>query len=355
MIGRTLTRTAAAITCLAALALASCSNPEGTEGLEKVRFAYGVKAIGPEAAPATSVPKEAGFWESEGLDVEIESLDTGPAFQLLAEGEVDFLDAGSGSGIPLVAQGADIIGVAAIYESNIFYPAVLPDSDITSLDQIEGKTVGIFTPAGTGVVMLDAILDKYDLTREDLGGVVTVGTGAPAVHALESGQIDIYFGYHGAYDNIEATAGLELRRLQDDPLITDTAFVAPSIWTRTDIVENHPDLVTRFLRGVSMGFAFAEEDPEAAVNAHFVLYPQTKPQGPDEEAIQQSVSALKSNLSVTSKPFGSVQPGSVVKTVEMLKTAGVITADVSPELLYTDQFIEQANEIDMSVVKKALE
>jgi len=351
-------RLVVALTCSTLLALSAsasaASNDPSTKTLQNVRFGYGVRVIGPDGAAYTSVPKKEGFWESEGLDVSIQSLDTGPAFQLLAEGKLDFLTAGSASGMPLVQSGAKIKAIAAAYKLNVFYPAVLADSPITSLKQMKGKTVGLFTPAGSAVLMLNAILHEYGLTKSDLKGVVTVGTGAPAVNALKTGQIDIYFGYQGAYNTIESTTGVKLRRFTDDPLIAATAFASPGIWTRTSLIENNPQMVIHFLRGVVMGIKFSEANPTAAIRDHFSLYPQTKPQGSEEQAIKSGVEALTRNLSAFSDPYGFVKPESVTETAKIMQDAGIIKKALPGSDYYTGQFVEPGNQINMAVVNKAL-
>ena len=333
---------------------AATSNDPSTKTLQKVRFAYGVPVIGPDGAAYTSVPKMEGFWKSEGLDVSIQSLNTGPAFKLLAEGKFDFLTAGSASGMPLVQSGAKIKAIAAAYKLNIFYPVVLPDSPITSLKQLKGKTVGLFTPAGSAVLMLNAILHEYGLTRSDLKGVVTVGTGAPALNALKTGQIDIYFGYQGTYNTIESITGVKFRRFTDDPLIAETAFAAPGIWTRTSLIQDNPQMVIHFLRGVVMGIKFSEANPAAAIRDHFSLYPHTKPQGSEEQAIKAGAQSLTRNLSAFSDPYGFVTPGSVTETAKMMQDAGIIAKTLPASDYYTGEFVQPANQIDMAVVNKAL-
>lgn len=319
-----------------------------------VRFGYGVRVVGPDAAGYTSVPIKEGFWKSQGLDVSIQPLNAGPAFQLLAQGELDFLTGGSAGGMPLVEKGAKIVGVAVGYKINIFYPAVLADSEITSLKQLKGKSVGLFTPAGAATLMLDAVLHEYGLTRGDLKGVVAVGTGTPAVTALKSRQIDIYFGYQGAYNTIEATTGVKFRRFNDDPLIRRTAFASPCIWTREALVKNDPQVVIGFLRGIVMGIKFSQADLAAAIRDHFAMYPHTKPQGTDAEAVKEGVDALTSNLLTLSDPYGAAEPGSIEATAKIMQQAGVIKNVEPASRYFVDAFIKPASQIDMDLVKKAL-
>lgn len=328
---------------LAANAPASTGGASGGP-LRKVRLAYGVRVIGPDAAAYTSVPKQEGFWQRQGLDVDIQSLDTGPAFQLLAQGRLDFLIAGSGSGLPLVESGAPIKAIAASYRLNIFYPVVLQGSEIGSLRELKGKNIGLFTPAGSAVIMLDAVLHEYGLTRDDLASVVTVGTGAPAINALRTGQIDVYFGYQGAYNTIEATSDVRFRRFNDDPLFLRTAFASPGIWTRTELIERDPKLVDDFLRGISAGIAFARKNPETAVDDHFTLYPQTRPAG--DRPKELAVDALVKNLSTFSEPYGMVSEENVAATAAVMNRAGVIKKVEPASRYYTSEFIESANRID---------
>ena len=331
---------------LAAAGGSDAAATAATREPRKVRLAYGVRVIGPDAAAYTSVPKKEKFWERQGLDVDIQSLDTGPAFQLLAQDKLDFLIAGSGSGMPLVEKGAPIKAIAASYKLNIFYPAVLADSDIHSLKELKGRKVGLFTPAGSAVIMLDAVLHEYGLTKNDLASVVTVGTGAPAINALRTGQIDIYFGYQGAYNTIEATTDVRFRRFNDDPLFVRTAFASPGIWTRTALIEKEPELVNDFLRGISAGIAFSRKNPDVAVEDHFSLYPQTRPSGDADRSKALAIDALVRNLATFSDPYGAVSEENVSATAEVMRRAGVIGTVEPASRYYTSEFIESANRIE---------
>jgi len=311
--------------------------------LRKVRLAYGVRVIGPDGAAHTSVPKKEGFWERQGLDVDIQSLDTGPAFQLLAQGKLDFLIAGSASGMPLVENGAAIKAIAASYKLNVFYPAVLESSDMRSLRDLKGKKVGLFTPAGSAVIMLDAVLHEYGLTKSDLASVVTVGTGAPAINALKTGQIDVYFGYQGAYNTIEATTDVRFRRFNEDPLFLRTAFASPGVWTRTALIESDPKLVADFLRGITAGIAFAKKNPGLAIEDHFALYPQTKPAGTGDRPKELAVDALVNSVATYSEPYGLVSEDNVAATAQVMNRAGVIKKVEPPSRYYTNEFVDSAN------------
>ncbi|MDT3678262.1 MAG: ABC transporter substrate-binding protein [Burkholderiaceae bacterium] len=312
--------------------------------LRKVRLAYGVRVIGPDGAAHTSVPKKEGLWERQGLDVDIQSLDTGPAFQLLAQGRLDFLIAGSGSGMPLVENGAPIKAIAASYRHNVFYPAVLESSGMKSLGELKGKKVGLFTPAGSAVIMLDAVLHEYGLTKDDLASVVTIGTGAPAINALKTGQVDVYFGYQGAYNTIEATTDVRFRRFNEDPLFLRTAFASPGIWTRTALIDSDPKLVAGFLRGIVDGIAFSKKNPQAAVEDHFALYPQTRPAG--ERPGELAVDALVKTLATYSEPYGLVSEENVAATAQVMNRAGVIRKVDPASRYYTSEFVDSANRVE---------
>ncbi len=331
-------------TVLIAANEATSSQATSDRPTRKVRLAYGVRVIGPDAAAYTSVPKKEGFWGRQGLDVDIQSLDTGPAFQLLAQDKLDFLIAGSGSGMPLVENGAPIKAIAASYKLNIFYPAVLESSSMKSLRDLKGKKVGLFTPAGSAVIMLDAVLHEYGLTKDDLASVVTVGTGAPAINALKTGQVDVYFGYQGAYNTIEATTDVRFRRFNEDPLFLRTAFASPGVWTRTALIESDPKLVADFLRGITAGIAFSKKNPEAAVEDHFALYPQTRPAG--ERSQELAVDGLVKNLATFSEPYGLVREDNVTATAQVMNRAGVLKKVEPPSRYYTSEFIKSANRIE---------
>src|SRR5699024_5293085 len=112
----------------------------GSEDTRSVRMAIGSGAvITPELAWGTSAPLGGGYWAEEGLDVQITPSDSGSnAFQALAQGDVDFVQAGATSGMMFVNQGAPVVSVANFYDTNTYYPATLAESDIRTVDDFAG-------------------------------------------------------------------------------------------------------------------------------------------------------------------------------------------------------------------------
>ena len=95
------------------------------------------------------VAKDKGFYDEAGLNVDIgPGRGSGSTAQLVASkaaqfGFADGFVVGAG-----VAKGMDIVTVGAIYRRNPTAVIVLAESDIKSIKDLEGKTIGI-APGGT--------------------------------------------------------------------------------------------------------------------------------------------------------------------------------------------------------------
>src|SRR5690606_24686493 len=155
-------------------------------------------------------------------------------------------------------------------------------SDVRSIADLKGKTVGIGGPAFGNVPVLKAAIAASGLKISDVN-LQPVGVGSPAFRAMTSGQIDalnLWDTMHAALER----AGFPLRRLE-----FPEEFVGnPShglIATEAKIA-NEPELIGRFGRAWSKGEVACAANIDGCLIAFWRQYPQLKPANKTlEEAI----------------------------------------------------------------------
>lgn len=233
------------------------------------------------------IGRELGFFEEEGLEVNLESgAGSSEAVQLLIAGQGEFALAGVEALMVAIDGGADVSGAYELYSRPSFGLVVPADSGITDVAELEGKTIGITDLAGGEVPVVVGLLTDAGVAVADVE-IVPVGDQTPSiVEALESGRIDAFGGSATDFAGLTAV-GVETTKLTTDKT---EGFPGGAIAVRRDTYENDPDLVKSFLR------AWAKAQ-HALVTVDGVSEAATHVQLPefweDEEAGQSQVDSFR--------------------------------------------------------------
>jgi len=132
---------------------------------------------------AIYVAKQLGIFESHGYDARVLVLEPRAGIGALLSGDLDGYSA-IGSTARAALRGAPVrVGVVSLNRSDFILVAT---KDITSIEQLRGKTIGGYTPQGTVNVVLGELLRRNGL-RPDEYRVVNAGTARAA--ALASGSV----------------------------------------------------------------------------------------------------------------------------------------------------------------------
>lgn len=325
-----------------------------------LKLAYGVAVVDPSTAPWLSAAKTGGFWQAAGLDVQVTGFQgAGPALQLLASGQVDAVFTGTPDAMRMVEAGIPIRTVASAYDHNHNYPVVLADSPIHTIEEFRGKRMGLQTMTGSIYLWEKVLLQSHHMSYSDLASVIPVGTGATAVHALTSHQIDILGEWHGHYALLEVVFGLKLRKFDHDPALAKYSFVQ-AFFVRDEMIQKEPDTVAGLLRGVAQGIRFAIENPQAAVRGHFEQFPSSRPTGVSlETAVERAAKVVSINVELSTKTtmaqkWGDASPDAIDSVRDALIGAGILHKKLPWKDYYTPQFVAAMNNYDVeAVVKKA--
>lgn len=330
--------------------------PAAGQATARVRLGFGVPTIDPTLAALSSVPQKL-FWPEEGLEVEVTGFaGSGTALQLLASGRLDVVFGGTNDVFVLRERGVALQAFASSHARTAIYPAVLEDSPIRSLADLRGKRVG--TIDGSSVISygMAMYLAAVGLTQADLGEVVPVGLGVPALEALRSGDVDVLQLWHGGYITLEQATGVRFRRLNDDPFFDSMTFTQGFLAMEPYIRQNR-DVLVRLLRGASKAIVVARHNPEAAVSIHFDAYPGTVPLDvPREDAVGRMSLSLLGNDELWKEKseagiWGEVQAGDVERAGKALVEVGLTSELEDWTSYYQPGIVEEANDYDAAAVR----
>ncbi|WP_213451305.1 ABC transporter substrate-binding protein [Rhizomonospora bruguierae] len=335
---------------------AACSSdPEttGADGTMRINYTHS-SAPSPSFALFECVADRAGFWKDEGLAVTVNTIDGGTAaMQSLVSGQSDITDTGTSSLLPAVAAGGELVAFHSLVTGAFVYPAVLASSPITEMPDLEGKRVGALSLASGGIPFLKSVMAASGGDPEKLK-FIAVGDGAPAVAALQNGQVDALIFGDTNYALMEKL-DVELRYLINDVVRKSGFGVAYS--ARRDWLTANRDAAGRFARAASKAYVFAKANPELAMRMCWDIYPELLPAGKDEaDALESQVTALVARLASSGPVEGKIgfatdeQVQSVIDQqvmADVIKGGSVTVADV-----WTAEVNTVANDFDQQEVEK---
>lgn len=298
------------------------------------------------------VPRMAGFFEDEGLNVTTEITEgTSAGLQALDSGVVDVVVAGASALMVANQAGSEFLAFHTSVTSNYAYPAVLPDSDIETLADLEGRSVGVPSAASGSVPHTKGLVASEGGDPNSIT-FLPVGVGAEALSALQNGDVDAIAHWDTVYADMEST-GAELRYLESD--VADELGFQVVYTARADWLSENEDVAEGMARAANKAYVFAEENPEAAVRACWKAFPTLVPTGVDEEtAVANAVTSFEARLPA-SGPVDGVYGNSTDAGIEaflgLQVDAGAVQPGMSPDDVWTDKYVLAAQDFDVDEVR----
>ncbi len=255
----------AAIAAALAIGTIACAPTEP----DRVVFMAGYKPQANLPFVAAYVAQEKGFFDAQGLDVEIRHASSGEHLQLLMSGDVDFTTADAASVLKRRSDpGLPVVAFALFGQRGQQGFLALGDNGIATPSDWEGKTFGYKVSLPPDYL---AILESQQVDRSSIQEV-RVGFD-PRV--LTEGQIDIL----AVFKSNEPDT---LRRMGFDVTLWDPAdFGVPSLGltyiTRDELAESDSDKVERFLKATMKALEYAQNNRDAAVEIVLKYAPEEDP------------------------------------------------------------------------------
>ena len=275
-----------------------------------------------------------GIYEDAGLEVEFQHGFVTELYPLLAQGKLDFVVGDAEDVILLRSQdenGAPFKYLMALYQQVPNALFSLADSGISSIEHLEGKTVGIPGLFGTSYTSLQAILQAAGLSEDD---ITLEQIGFTQIEAVLSGRVDVAMGF-----------------INNEPIVLEAQGIAANIISAgeynpssgngiisTDATLTNGDLVMRFVQASQHALALTLQEPELAFEAAKAFVENL---GEDRMDVLLTSAQLYTSELTSSNGIGYADPAGWQATLELLRSTGRLTTDLDASVFFTNEFLDK--------------
>jgi NitT/TauT family transport system substrate-binding protein len=322
-------------------------------GKQLTTVTYVTSGAGPEQIIENVViGEELGYFAQQGIAPKFVYTGSNQATTAdMTDGKAQ-LGYGSASYMIGLAATGQTPGIVNYYEYS--YPGkysiiVAPNSKITSLAQLKGKSVGIVSLGLGDTALLEGELTNAGINPSSVH-IEAVGQGTAAGHALDDGQIDAYLAWdtvRGEFD----LAGIKYRVLvppQDIPKIAGSFIAATPAYLKA-----HAKIAIGFARAVAEATVFTVTNPRAAAALYLKMYPNTATDEPLTEQVSQAVTEAQlrvDHLLPYADPtkIGYIQPSEWQNELRFDPGGNKVS---SPTPYYTNTLISQIDDFNVQAIE----
>ncbi len=274
-----------------------------------------------------------GYYDEANLDVEIvEPTDVAPEAALdagLVEFGIGFQEFSSLA----IAEGAEIVSVAAIIQHNTSgFATVHANNPVETPADLADLTYGGFSFPDLENPVLSLLLSCDD-AEWDEANYLDIGYTDP-IELLTRERIDsawIFYGWQGIRADVEGTE-LDVIMLQDySDCVPD--YYTPILLTSQAMIDEHPDVVGAFVQATARGYADAINDPATSAEILLEAVPEL-----DEALVTDSAAWLADQYQADAPRWGQQELDIWQGFTDFLAENGLIEAfDV--ETVFTNDFL----------------
>ena len=344
-----------AIAASAAIALAAVP-----ASAQKQKVSFGNAAPPALSGAQPAVAKVLGYFDEEGLDVDFKVFPGGA--NTIAQTVNRNADVSYPGNEPVIIgkqPGRDPLPVKFFYNAvpTVIWELVVPEaSAIKSLVDLKGKRIGIFAPSASNVPQVKAILKREGINPETDVTMRSIGLGAGALNAMNSGTVDVVALYDTEHATFEVQ-GTKIRRLPVSPVIEK--LFSNGYLTHEDNLKDPAKrkMLVGVARATAKATLFCETNPKACVEQFWKLHPDTKPTGvaPDK-ALADALIVLESrnvNMRLRSYQggqFGLYDPAAWQAYVDFMLAEAQIEKPVAIDTLFTNELVAEINRFDRAAI-----
>jgi NitT/TauT family transport system substrate-binding protein len=281
-----------------------------------------------------------GFYQQEGLAVTLtEVKSASKTLDGLHDGSVH-VALGTTVPIQMAAEGRSIQGVLVIYSriNTVLIASPAANGEVHRIADLKGRRVGVSNLGSGSQIFLNYLLAVNGMRPADVS-TIGIGVGAPALSAIEHGEVDAALLVGGAINTLlRAHPGLTIladtrtaegsQRVFGAASFPGSLLVAEESWLTAN-----SDTVRRFVRAVKKGMQWMGAHSPEEVRANM----REDQRMPDMQADLQTIRDFQQMLSTD----GAIQEGSPEIMYKVLATSleNVRTSHIDLKKAYTNEYL----------------
>lgn len=322
---------------IAVLALVGCQSQNKSTESKSSSTGKGLKKVSVvlDWTPNTNhtglyVAKEKGFFEEQGLDVEIITPGDAGAEQLVASGKAEFGISIQENITQARTQGVPIVSLAAIIQHNTSGFASPASLNIKTPKDFEGKTYGGWgSPAEQAVIQTLMIADNADFKKLNI-----VNAGTTDFFTMHNQGIDFAWIFYG-WTGIEAKLrGEQLNMIYLTDYSEKLDYYTPVLATSEKMIDQNPETVKAFVAAVAKGYQFAIENPKEAAEILSKAVPEL-----DGELVLESQKWLSTKYQDDAPRWGEQKLEVWKNYADWMSEHGLLEGKFDPEKAFTNEFL----------------
>jgi len=328
-----------AVAVLVVLALLAAAAPPAARAAEKVTV--GIGGVGLMVYLPTALAKSKGFFEEEGLDVEILDIKGGgsQAASALIGGSVDFSANAIDHAIKAKVQKKDLVAVHSHVRLAMMALVVANKhkGEIKSIADLKGRPVGVTSPGSQTHMILGYLLAKNGVKPEDVkiigagGNTMPLAIEKDSVHA--GMMLDPFFT--AFLKQGKGFALVDMFTIKGTQAAMGGDVQGTTLLTRPDVIAKRPAVVQKMVNALVKANKLIASSSGDAMAA---LLP--KELAGDPKLYAESFEHAKEGF----PPDSLVSKEGVARVIETMRVFGAVPADVKlePESVYDNRYVLKA-------------
>lgn len=276
------------------------------------------------------VAKDKGFYEEEGLDINIVQPPEGGTAQIIAANKAEFGFSYQEEVTSARAEDIPIKAIASVIQHNTSGFAALSKKNIKSPKDFENKSYGGWgSPAETA--MIKALMKKYDA---DFNKVKMINIGSADFFTSVEKDVDfewIFYGWTGVEAELRGM-DIDFIKLRDEEPVLD--FYTPVIIINEKMEKENPELVRKFLRATAKGYEYAINNPEDAASILVKAVPNL-----DKDLVINSQKYLAKEYQSDAEKWGLMDEVRWKDYATWMFEQDLIKKNIDPAKAFTNEFL----------------
>lgn len=315
----------------ALLTLVGCSDKDDKQAADKLKKVSVVLDWTPNTNhTGLYVAKKLGYFEEQGLDVDIIMPGEAGADQLVASGKADFGVSYQEGITQARVQDVPLVSIAAIIQHNTSGFASIASKGITSPKDFEGKTYG-----GWGAPLEQAVLQSLmQKEKADINKLDIVNAGDLDFFTMMEKDIDFAWIYY-AWTGIEAELrGEKINMLYLTDYSDQLDYYTPVLATNEKMIQDNPDVVKAFVAAAAKGYEYAIENPSEAADILIEAAPDL-----DKALVHKSQEWLADKYQDDAKQWGEQKLSVWENYAKWMSSNQVLEGEFDAKKAFTNDFL----------------